>query len=97
MIFSFFIIFIIIFIFIRFRKEQFENYKLCKNRKLNTITQTIFDNFGIKQNNDLFDVFMPCGYKTAESQLKKLILKTKKYMLLKDVIKLLAKIIFGYF
>jgi hypothetical protein len=87
----FFIIISIITISVWVRKEQFINYKQCENRTLNKITKYIFDKFGVTQNNHLFDLFIPCGYKTAESQLTKISFENKKIYAIKGCDKIVSK------
>jgi hypothetical protein len=62
--------------------EKFENnnnskfsYYRCKNKLLGKITKNIFDNNGILESKDNWDIYLPCGYNNVEEELKKILIK----------------------
>ena len=56
--------------------EKFENnsntfsYYRCKDKLLGKITKNIFDNNGILESHDNWNIYLPCGYNNVEQELK---------------------------
>lgn len=63
---------------------KFENFEIaptnfsyyrCNDKILGKIAQNIFDNNNIKQSNDNWNIYIPCGYNEVETELKQIIIK----------------------
>ena len=64
--------------------EKFENenntfsYYRCKDKLLGKITKNIFDNNGILESQDNWNIYLPCGYNNVEQELKNILIKDDK-------------------
>ena len=71
-----FFIFILFILIIGYNKynniETFlnnKNYYRCDKKKLGTITNNIFNDYGINKDNKNWDIYVPCGYNFVEHEL----------------------------
>ena len=71
MILVYLLIFVLTIIFITINlKEEFISYKRCSKKPLGGLTKEIFNNNEIDNNNDKWDVYIPCGYNGIENEMK---------------------------
>ena len=67
--------------FLFYNKENFINYKQCDNKNIHIslhgrIKRALNDNY--HNDNENWDMFMPCGYTYAENDIKKIKFTTNK-------------------
>ena len=53
-------------------KEQHHSYYRCKDKELGKITKNIFEENDILNDNENWDIYIPCGYNNVEDELKKM-------------------------
>ena len=51
-------------------RESFLNYRTCSNKPLSKRLLTIFNKYGLINNQSKWDVYIPCDYTNIEAELK---------------------------
>ena len=57
--------------------ENFTTYTKCKSRRVSGLLKQIFDNYDIgefNKENELWDIYIPCGYNRVEQELKDIVI-----------------------